>query len=506
VTDPTPRLVILGFDGLDPALLQQWIAQGRLPSFQALADGGGLRRIRSGGDPPSPVAWAEVVTGRATGLDKAFDFPRRQVEIPPGRVDPASGRFHEGRAVSRLPGKPFWSNLDRAGVRSTLFHVPFSFPLDSLEHGRALSGLTTPDLQLGGPDYTLYTDGASPPATSVQELRFQGSVAESSVDGPWRSEVRALWAAMESRKDDELARLGRAGPDAAMEIRKRLADLDMQMNLLAPQRFASAPMRVEKLAFGAGLEVRVQDQRETLKPGQWSEFFTLEFDPGGGSPVGGLCRFHLAESPEQGLEGEIHLLCTGPAVAPERPLFAVSSPRGLAADLVRRLGPFDTRGWPWPSAALQDGLLSRAAFLADLDETLGRREKRFFNLYERPDWDFFFAVFHETDLIQRLFPAHEDNEITLRLYQRVDRLLGRVMENLPPPPRARIIVLSDHGFPPPCGRADRNSFAQDPPNSPGALLTNRTPAPAEITFADVAPTALAAFGVEPGGSCEGKVF
>ena len=38
----TQKLVILGFDGMDPDLLKQWIDAGRLPTFQRLAATGGL--------------------------------------------------------------------------------------------------------------------------------------------------------------------------------------------------------------------------------------------------------------------------------------------------------------------------------------------------------------------------------------------------------------------------------------------------------------------------------
>jgi hypothetical protein len=44
------KLVVLGFDGLDPRLVQQWMADGRLPNMQKLAK----RRIRPSRRPRGP--------------------------------------------------------------------------------------------------------------------------------------------------------------------------------------------------------------------------------------------------------------------------------------------------------------------------------------------------------------------------------------------------------------------------------------------------------------------
>ncbi len=40
------KLVVLGFDGMDPRLVQRWMDEGRLPNMQKLAKrGSGVRRL-----------------------------------------------------------------------------------------------------------------------------------------------------------------------------------------------------------------------------------------------------------------------------------------------------------------------------------------------------------------------------------------------------------------------------------------------------------------------------
>ena len=50
------KLVILGFDGMDPHLLRQWMDEGRLPHIAALAKAGGLYPLQTTHSPESPTA------------------------------------------------------------------------------------------------------------------------------------------------------------------------------------------------------------------------------------------------------------------------------------------------------------------------------------------------------------------------------------------------------------------------------------------------------------------
>ena len=68
------KLVIIGFDGMDPDLVQQWIDQGRLPAFKKLVDQGGLYPLQTTHSPESPTAWASFATGVNAGKHNIYDF------------------------------------------------------------------------------------------------------------------------------------------------------------------------------------------------------------------------------------------------------------------------------------------------------------------------------------------------------------------------------------------------------------------------------------------------
>ena len=68
------KLVILGFDGMDPHLVEKWMGEGKLPNFQKLAQQGGLLPLATTHSPESPTAWASFATGVNAGKHNIYDF------------------------------------------------------------------------------------------------------------------------------------------------------------------------------------------------------------------------------------------------------------------------------------------------------------------------------------------------------------------------------------------------------------------------------------------------
>ena len=68
------KLVILGFDGMDPHLLKQWMDEGKLPNIAKLAKQGGFYPLQTTHSPESPTAWASFATGVNAGKHNIYDF------------------------------------------------------------------------------------------------------------------------------------------------------------------------------------------------------------------------------------------------------------------------------------------------------------------------------------------------------------------------------------------------------------------------------------------------
>ena len=62
------RVVIVGFDGLDPELCQKYLAEGKLPNFARLKEKGCFKNLDTTFPALSPVAWSTFATGVNPGL------------------------------------------------------------------------------------------------------------------------------------------------------------------------------------------------------------------------------------------------------------------------------------------------------------------------------------------------------------------------------------------------------------------------------------------------------
>ena len=84
------KLVVLGFDGLDPDLVSQFMDEGKLPNMQKLSRQGALQRLET--TPSADVsAWASFATGTNPGKHGVFG----------------------GDATPERHGAPFWTLAGR---------------------------------------------------------------------------------------------------------------------------------------------------------------------------------------------------------------------------------------------------------------------------------------------------------------------------------------------------------------------------------------------------------
>ena len=153
---PGKRLVILGFDGVDPRLLTKWMGEGQLPRIRELSERGDFRPLASSNPPQSPVAWTSFATGTPPARHGIFDFVQRDPrtmlpDVGTGGVRPPrywAGLIRSASAegFSTRQGVPFWELAAEHGVRVDILRVPYAFPPDPVPGGRMLSGLGVPDL------------------------------------------------------------------------------------------------------------------------------------------------------------------------------------------------------------------------------------------------------------------------------------------------------------------------------------------------------------------------
>ena len=167
----TKKVLILGFDGLDPNILQQLAQAGKLPHFQSLMEQGDFRPLGTSVPPLSPVAWANFITGMNPGGHGIFDFIHRDPKtlipyLSTSKSEPAGRTLRFGDWVLPLSagkvsllrkGTAFWQILEEAGIPTTIVRVPANFPPVPTQ-GRQLSGMGTPDIHGTYGIFSFFTD------------------------------------------------------------------------------------------------------------------------------------------------------------------------------------------------------------------------------------------------------------------------------------------------------------------------------------------------------------
>src|SRR4030095_2609523 len=69
-----PRLILLGFDGVDSKLTKQFLDANQLPNLAKIASQGSFVPLRTTNPAQSPVSWASINTGLSPDETNIYDF------------------------------------------------------------------------------------------------------------------------------------------------------------------------------------------------------------------------------------------------------------------------------------------------------------------------------------------------------------------------------------------------------------------------------------------------
>ena len=152
----TGRVVILGFDGVEPTIVDAMLAAGELPNLAKLREQGGYQRLASSNPPHSPTAWSSFATSMSPGGHGIFDFLRRDPQnYLPGlgfgslnkpELDADSAVKKPAEFISYRRGESFWTVANREGIRCKLLTIPYAYPAEDLKDSVMLCGLDVPDI------------------------------------------------------------------------------------------------------------------------------------------------------------------------------------------------------------------------------------------------------------------------------------------------------------------------------------------------------------------------
>ena len=447
-----PKLLILGFDGMDPQLLTRWMKSGQLPNLSRLASTGTVKPLATTHSPESPTAWASFATGVNPGKHNIYDFLVRDTNtyLPDlGMVRREPAKFLLGylpiakpKLFSLRGGTSFWVTAGQTGVRSSILTVPVTFPPEDVPNGELLSGLPLPDIRgtMGtfyyfATDLSRYEEGNTEFGGILKRLLMESDVARTELIGPPNPIVRS-----------EIQALRTKGPTLSDQDRATIAALQAREDVRVPMT-----VRWNRAAKTATVEI--QGQSLLLEPGKMSRWIDLEFRINFFVRLHGMTQLLLMKA-----DNELQLYVSPVNWKPDAPPLPISSPPSFASDLFQRLGYFRTLGWAEATWPLNEGRMDEHTFMEDLYKAFDDRAQVILSRIDARNWDLLVGVVESTDRVQHMMwrlqdPAHpmydaslaeKFGDSILRVYRRADQLVGEAMERVEP--GTTVLVVSDHGF------------------------------------------------------------
>ena len=446
------KLVIIGFDGMDPTLLGRWMAEGTLPHLAALAKRGGFSPLQTTHSPESPTAWASFATGVNAGKHNIYDFLVRDTTtyLPDlGMVTRTPPKFlfnyfpiSKPKLTSTRGGTSFWVTAGREGVRSDILTVPVTFPPEDVEHGFMLSGLPLPDIRgtMGtfsyyATDLSRYEEGNTEMGGILKRLVFEGDTASSDLDGPPSPIVK-----------QKIEAIRRKGPTLNESDRAQLAELQAIQDV-------RVPFTIQWNRAATRASIVIDGQTIALEPGKWTPWIDLTFKVNFLVRLQGMVQMLLVNA-----GSELQLYVSPVNFKPDAPPVPMSSPAGFAADLQKQVGKFRTLGWAEATWALNEGRMDEKTFMDDLMVAFDDRAKVILRRLDAKDWDLLIGVIESTDRVQHMMwrlidPKHPLYDAALaaqfgdaieRVYKRADDFVGEVVKRVGP--GVPVLIVSDHGF------------------------------------------------------------
>lgn len=411
------KVIVIGLDGFEPAIVDAMLASGELPTLARLRKLGGYRRLRTTFPAQTPVAWSTFATGVNPGGHGIFDFlrrnPRTYLPEPGLNTYAQTSVFLPPRVVNLRRGVTVWELLSSQGIPSAILRCPCTFPPENIR-GQVLAGMGVPDLMGSFGTGTFYTTAENPQSRESEKVvavRASGAgEITTQVFGPRNPRTRNHYTSNITLRPDP------ATGDVMLESEGRTAAL-------------------------------------VLRPGQWSEWLPVKFKTGILQTVRGMVRFYLVRTTP-----EFELYASPINFDPDAPLFAISSPSGFARELAGQIGLYYTTGMVEDHSGLSNGRFDEAAFLQQCEGVVREREKMMLYQLHRLREGLFFCLFDTPDRVQHMFwrfrekdhPANSDGEsaemtrVIEDHYRSCDTVVAKALEAADD--QTLFIVLSDHGF------------------------------------------------------------
>jgi predicted AlkP superfamily phosphohydrolase/phosphomutase len=452
------KVVVLGFDGADSRLVEEWVKRGALPNLARLQEEGTYAPLQPTNPPQTPVSWSSFATGTNPGKTEIFDFLKRNPKdyLPDfamnsegrrtllfgERNGPVLGLLAGGlvfllalgvllftklnwttrvlvglllgvaaglpvgfvakrflpaempTAINNRKGRTLWELAANAGLKVQVIRVPATFPAEKVEDGHMLSGLGVPDMRGRVGTPSFYT---SNPDFRPGDNEFSLELIRLPARRG-RIETRLIGPYNKPFYDyvvDQRTAGAKGGERADVRRRAR-----QELDDAGVRRRIDVPMVLD--VTDTACTITVAGQTKTLHAGDWSDWFTFDFPVNwlidAAAPLRGIGRFKLLK-----LDPEVELYLSPVNFHPCCHPVAFSWPPSYSEDLYKRFGLYKTIGWPEDTWSLPSGIGDESLFLQDMYFTVDKDEEIMRGLLGDRRDDLYIQIFYFTDRIGHLF-------------------------------------------------------------------------------------------------------
>jgi len=417
------RVIILGFDGVDPGIVQQMIDAGELPNVAKLAQEGSFKPLASSNPPQSPTAWSNFATCKMPVEHGVFDFLRRnpQTYVPsPGfgiakqpELGPDGALATPPGYLSYRKGQTFWKAANDQGLRVKALVVPYAYPADDLsEDCCQLCGLDVQDIRGTQSTYFALSEDFTAPEPVAGGMRLP---------------------------------LKFSGDTAIVEV--------PGLRIPGKSDYAKVPVTIKVDRAAKKVDFQIQGQDVTLGEGEWSPWMEWTFTLSEKYQVHAISRFHLMEA---GTLVRVYMTCL--QHHPRQPMVPISEPPQYSADLADRYGLYKTIGWDYDTKALEKDDMTEEMFLEDVRQSMAWKEQLTLDEIDRGNFDLLLSAWTATDRVSHMFWRFRDPKHPLytpemaakygreveKTYIKKDEIVGQVMKRLRD--GDLLMIMSDHGF------------------------------------------------------------
>ena len=390
------RIVLVGWDGAPPPMIERMVEKGLLENFAGLMARGTFIHALNPYPTITASNWTTLATGAWPGRHGVTGY---NVHHPGEPLD----KIYSGFNTAECSAEYIWNAAERAGKKCILVHYETSWP-PTLKKGIVVGGC--------GPNYQDEFHKITPDIVFSTET-YPGVSTSDPVElgeagGRRSARLRFRTASNEDR-----------------EYHAEWVEGERKLTIFKDQAKGDVLAEVDE----GGWSAPAQDQ------------FLFE-----GKRVDAAFRFKLLHLPDAG-DDEFKLLCTS-----IMPIGEFTHPRDLGPELVAELGPYYPRGgWESARATGPETYLEYQDMYHDWLAGACRY------LLGRTDWDLLYTQTHCHDYAHHLFMrcydpitagegrwSQEQCESYMdRAYASADRMLGKVLECADD--QTLVAVVSDHG-------------------------------------------------------------